>query len=264
MTPALSATATERNVTVSSRIDRITTPPMNSGRRSRGHVALVDERRRRAADADRHPGAGQHVRAQLADQVRGSRSTAARSWGRRVSTAVVARGVERRLADRRDARLLAQLRSRARSRNRGRPRPRTSAASSSGPLAPAPKPLLDEVVGLARRRRRAVVAGVGEAQPQAEERRGEHEQHRGGGERGRPRPPLHGAAPARGRRVVGIARRAVRRRGSAATRSGARRSRAARAAASPTPPSSRAPRSSPTARRPAGSSAPSGTARAAR
>ena len=69
--------------------------------------------------------------------------------------------------------------------------------------------LRDEVIGLARRRVGRVVAAVREAEPQPGERRREDEQHRHARDRGDERAALHGAAPARRGRAVGVAGGAV-------------------------------------------------------
>ena len=69
------------------------------------------------------------------------------------------------------------------------------------PVGAGAEALVDQVVGLPGHRVGGIVARVGEAEPHAERRRGERQQHRGGSDRRDPRPALDPACPARGGRV---------------------------------------------------------------
>jgi hypothetical protein len=78
-----------------------------------------------------------------------------------------------------------------------------SPATSNGPLKPAPKPSVS--VRAARRELRRIVAGVGDAEPQREERDREEQQHEETADQRDPRPPLERAAPARPETLLGVA-----------------------------------------------------------
>ena len=198
MIAAFSEISGEWNATSRSRNDRPTTPAMNSGMRSGDELALVLERRRHAADLRVDAGAAERLRhdvvADAVDQVRGRLVLrgALRDHG---DDRGVARVVDARRCDERDLPVTAEpLRERVDLGLGGRIgqlRGDHQRAVGAGPEA-----LRVEVVGLAGHRARRVVAGVGEAEAHAERGHGQREQDRGRGDRGSPRPPLDGVAPA--------------------------------------------------------------------
>ena len=97
----------ERKVTVSSMIERITTPPMNSGSRSWVTSPWSTNDAVVPPTLTGEPRAREDVGAQVADQVAGL-GRLRRGGGRRHQHGGVARGVDGRLRRRRRSRLLAQ------------------------------------------------------------------------------------------------------------------------------------------------------------
>ena len=63
------------------------------------------------------------------------------------------------------------------------------------PRRPRPKPLGQEVVGVAARVRRGICTGVGEGEVEGQERESQHDEHHQGGPAGGPRPALDLPAP---------------------------------------------------------------------
>ena len=190
---ALTATATLRNATQQQQ-HRQQHHAADEQREPLGDVlGAVDRGGGHAADVHVGPvpavAAGRTSSRSWCDEVLGARRPAARWSGTTVSTAVSPAGLSRRRRHRRDARRGATARA-AGSRAAASPAAGSSATSSSGPLAPGAEALGLQVVRLAGGRVLAVVAGVREAEPDAEERRGQRQQHRDAGQRGDDAVPL--------------------------------------------------------------------------
>ena len=180
-----------RKTAISSRNDSSTTTPMNSGSLS---ASTVEKSSKIAVwpptstfDAAAAGRAGHDVVAQAIDAGRWSTRPAATASGRRrrwprrrcLPAGDHAAGVTPTTPS-------VVCRPRAttlRERRLGRPAVGTCATSCSGPLKPGPKPFGQQVVGLAGRGARRVVALVGGAQPHREERDRDQQHQRRRGER---------------------------------------------------------------------------------
>ena len=198
MITALSGTTIDRKTTSRSRNDRPSTAPMKSGRRDESTSAKSCDAAVKPADVHGHVGAlgrrGDHVGAQVVDQLR--RRLVLRRRGREH---LDHRGVARRVRDRG-----------AHERHSGHLRQRVVEASDVGLCARAAllvghdeqrtvearaEPLGEQVVGAARGVSGRLVARVGHAEAQREERRGEQDQDEQAARERGPRATLHRARP---------------------------------------------------------------------
>ena len=200
------ATSSARNAPSSSRNDSPTTPPMNSGSRFAVCLALVDRRRGHPADVDvAQPARGRRAVAQVVHEVLRC-GVLRRRRGRHREHRSVAGGVALHGRHGRDTGLVADVRRHAvhrgavgRAVGLGDDEQRAVRARA--------EPAGDHVVRLAGRRAGAVVARVGEPEPQARDGQGEREQRRGRQHGGEDGAALHAAGPpGRGRRA-GVGRR---------------------------------------------------------